>query len=82
MADALRRLHIRDIFAVLVVLLFLFPLFWWVLASFKPYTAIFSRVPNYVDFVATLDNYRIALLGVSRINLEGGIGGQTGGASS
>jgi multiple sugar transport system permease protein len=82
MGDALRRFRFRDVFAVLVVLVFLFPLFWWVLASFKPYTAIFSRSPIYFDFAATLDNYRIALLGVSRINLEGGIGGQTGGASS
>jgi multiple sugar transport system permease protein len=82
MVAVLRGLRLRDLFAVLVVLVFMFPLFWWVLASFKPYTAIFSRIPNYFDFAATLDNYRVALLGASRINLEQGVGGQTGGASS
>ena len=73
---------IRDVFAWLVVLLFVFPLFWWVLASFKPYTAIFNQTPIYTDFTPTTDNYAITILGQSRINLEGGIGGQTGGASS
>lgn len=73
---------IRDVFAWLVVLLFVFPLFWWVLASFKPYTAIFNSPPIYTDFVPTTDNYAITIFGQSRINLEGGIGGQTGGASS
>ena len=78
MVAVLKGLRLRDLFAVLVVLVFMFPLFWWVLASFKPYTAIFSRIPNYFDFAATLDNYRVALLGASRINLEQGVGGQTG----
>ena len=82
MGDVMRRLPVRDVFAILIVAIFVFPLFWWVLASFKPYTAIFTQVPNYFDFEATLDNYRIALLGESRIDLSDGIGGQTGGASS
>ncbi len=73
---------LRDLFAWLVVLLFMFPLFWWVLASFKPYTAIFNQTPIYADFTPTTDNYAITIFGQSRINLEGGIGGQTGGASS
>ena len=73
---------IRDVVAWLVVLLFVFPLFWWVLASFKPYTAIFNQTPVYTDFTPTTDNYAITIFGQSRINLEGGIGGQTGGASS
>ena len=33
---------LRDLLAWAVVLLFMFPLAWWVLASFKPYTAIFN----------------------------------------
>lgn len=82
MRGSFARNILRDAFAWLVVLIFTFPLFWWVLNSFKPYTAIFSKVPNYFDFEATLDNYRIALLGQSRIDLSQGIGGQTGGASS
>lgn len=72
----------RDVVAWAIVLLFLFPLFWWVLASFKPYTAIFAQPPVYVDFTATTDNYAVTIGGQSRITLEGGIGGQTGGASS
>lgn len=73
---------LRDIAAWAVVLAFMFPLFWWVLASFKPYTAIFAQPPVYVDFTPTATNYAITIGGQSRITLEGGVGGQTGGASS
>jgi multiple sugar transport system permease protein len=73
---------IRDLAAGLVVLAFLFPLFWWVLASFKPYTAIFAQPPVYADFEPTMANYAVTIGGESRITLEGGVGGQTGGASS
>jgi multiple sugar transport system permease protein len=73
---------IRDLAAWLLVLAFLFPLFWWVLASFKPYTAIFAQPPVYADFEPTTANYAVTIGGQSRITLEGGIGGQTGGASS
>jgi multiple sugar transport system permease protein len=73
---------LRDLAAWIMVLLFVFPLFWWVLASFKPYTAIFNQTPVYTEFTPTTENYAITILGKSRINLEGGIGGQTGGASS
>lgn len=72
----------RDALAWLVVLAFLFPIFWWVLASFKPYTAIFTSTPVYFDFAPTLDNYRVTLLGASRLDLSQGAGGQTGGSSS
>ncbi|HRY25865.1 MAG: carbohydrate ABC transporter permease [Geminicoccaceae bacterium] len=72
----------RDLAAWLVVLVFVFPLFWWVLASVKPYTAIFAQPPVYVDFEATAENYAVTIGGQSRITLEGGVGGQTGGASS
>jgi multiple sugar transport system permease protein len=73
---------VRDLAAGLVVLAFLFPLFWWVLASVKPYTAIFAQPPVYTDFEPTAANYAVTIGGQSRITLEGGIGGQTGGASS
>lgn len=72
----------RDLAAWALILLFLFPLAWWVLASFKPYTAIFAQPPVYVDFQPTTENYAVTIGGESRITLEGGIGGQTGGASS
>jgi multiple sugar transport system permease protein len=75
----------RDIAAVLVVAVFMFPLFWWALSSIKPYSAIFNKDgPVYVDFEPTLDNYRVTLLGVSRVELvldSGGTSG-AGGASS
>ena len=76
---------VRDLAAWLVVLLFLFPLFWWVLASFKPYTAIFNTYPIFFDFDASIDNYRVTLGGVSRVQIaieQGGVGTVAGGSSS
>ena len=75
-----------DVLAWAVVLLFVFPIFWWVLASFKPYTAIFSHEPVYVGFKPTVSNYGVTLLGKSRVEAQmeqgGGVGGITGGSSS
>ena len=76
---------LRDVFACLATFLFVFPIFWWVLASFKPYTAIFNRVPVYFGFAPTLDNYRVTLGGVSRLSLiteNGAAGTVAGGGSS
>ena len=76
---------VRDLAAWLVVLLFLFPLFWWVLASIKPYTAIFNTYPIFFDFDASIDNYRVTLGGVSRVQIaieQGGVGTVAGGSSS
>lgn len=78
---------LRDVAAVLVVALFMFPIGWWALSSIKPYTAIFNKDgPVYFDFTPTLDNYRVTLMGVSRAQLQieqsGGIAGATGGGSS
>ena len=76
---------LKDILSVLIVLVFMFPLFWWALSSIKPYTAIFNKDgPVYVDFQPTLENYRVTLLGRSRIEstLEsGGTSGAGGGSS-
>ncbi len=76
----------RDVAAVLVVFVFVFPIFWWVLASIKPYSAIFVTDPVFIDFTPTLDNYRVTLGGLSRADLAiqqgGGIGGVAGGGSS
>jgi multiple sugar transport system permease protein len=75
----------RDVAAVLVVLVFMFPIFWWALASIKPYTAIFNRVPVYADFTPTASNYAVTLLGRSRVEAAGaagGFGGVTGGGAS
>jgi multiple sugar transport system permease protein len=77
---------LRAATAWLVVLAFIFPLFWWVLASFKPYQAIFSTEPNYFDFDPTLSNYEVTLLGRSRVEVAieqvGAAAGTAGGASS
>ncbi len=55
---------LRDIAAVSVVALFMFPLFWWGLTSVKPAHAIFEIFTvNWFDFTPTLANYRVTLLG-------------------
>lgn len=71
---------LRDILAVLVVMVFLFPIAWWALASIKPYSAIFDRTgPVYTDFTPTPDNYRVTLLGVSRVEIGIEQGGNAAG---
>lgn len=79
------KLHwrlLKDGLAVLTILLFVFPIFWWVLASIKPYSAIFSHVPNFFDFKPTFENYAVTILGHSRFNLDGGVGAIRGGGNS
>ena len=76
---------LRDATAVFVVFIFMFPLFWWGLSSIKPYSAIFNKDgPVYTEFEPMADNYRVTLLGMSRVELvleSGGTYG-AGGASS
>lgn len=78
----------RDVLAVLVVAIFMFPIAWWALSSIKPYSAIFDRSgPVYTGFTPTPDNYRVTLLGVSRVDIGMEQGGEAagvikGGASS
>lgn len=77
---------LRDLAAWSVLFVFLFPIFWWVLASFKPYSAIFVPRPVFTDFKPTVANYEVTLLGRSRAELaieQGGqIGGTAGGGST
>ena len=47
---------------VLALLLFLFPIFWMVLTSFKTTAQAFTSVPI-LFFTPTLENYREVLLG-------------------
>ena len=77
-----RHQILRDLLAWAVVLLFMFPLAWWLLASFKPYTAIFNTTPVYVGFAPTTTNYEVTLLGRSRVEADTGVGGTAGGGSS
>jgi multiple sugar transport system permease protein len=66
-----RHLRIlRDIAAVFVTFIFMFPILWWALTSIKPISAIFDKDRVvFFDFVPTLINYAVTLLGVSRSGL-------------
>jgi multiple sugar transport system permease protein len=71
---------LRDVVAVLTVAVFMFPIAWWALSSIKPYSAIFNRTgPVYVHFTPTPDNYRVTLLGVSRVQIGMEQGGNAAG---
>jgi multiple sugar transport system permease protein len=75
----------RDVAAVIVVAAFMFPLFWWALASIKPISAIFNKDGVvFFDFVPTAVNYAVTLLGKSRAELaiDSGSTFGVGGASS
>jgi multiple sugar transport system permease protein len=85
MEPTLLQRRIRDVAAILVVALFMFPLFWWALASIKPISALFNKDEIvFFNFVPTLVNYAVVLLGLSRTELaiESGNTFGTGGASS
>lgn len=77
---------LRALLSWLVVLAFLFPIGWWALSSFKPYSAIFTRSPVYTEFNPTLANYAVTLGGKSRtevlVEQGGDVGSGSGGASS
>jgi multiple sugar transport system permease protein len=79
------RRILRDIVAVAVVAMFMFPLLWWALTSFKPTSAIFNKDEVvFFDFRPTLVNYQVTLLGKSRAELaiDSGNTFGVGGASS
>jgi multiple sugar transport system permease protein len=85
MEPTLLQRRARDAAAIIVVGLFMFPLFWWGLTSIKPMSAIFNKdAVVFFDFVPTLDNYRVTLLGKSRAELavESGNTFGVGGANS
>ena len=76
---------LRDIAAVLVTALFMFPLFWWALTSIKPTSAMFDKDRIvWFDFEPTLVNYGVTLLGQSRSQLaiDQGIGMGVGGSGA
>jgi len=76
---------LRDIASVVVTAIFMFPVFWWALTSIKPIYAIFDKDRvNFFDFVPTLINYAVTILGRSRSQLaiEEGLGmGVAGGGA-
>ena len=73
---------LRDALAIAVTGFFMFPIFWWALTSIKPMDAIFDKDRIiWFDFVPTLVNYAVTLLGLSRsqMAIEQGFGmGVTG----
>ena len=76
---------LRDVVAVLVTGLFMFPILWWALTSIKPISAIFDKDRVvFFDFVPTWINYGVTMLGMSRSQLaiDQGIGMGVGGAEA
>ncbi len=76
---------VRDIAAVVVTGLFIFPIFWWALTSIKPISAIFDKDRvNFFDFTPTFINYGVTLFGQSRsqIAIDEGLGMGVAGADA
>jgi multiple sugar transport system permease protein len=76
---------VRDALAVLVTGLFMFPIFWWALTSFKPISAVFDKDRVvWFDFKPTLINYAVTLFGRSRSQLaiDDGLGMGVAGADA
>jgi multiple sugar transport system permease protein len=58
---------LRDAAALFVTGIFMFPIFWWALTSIKPHDAVFNKDRVVVfDFIPTLGNYIVTVLGMSR----------------
>jgi len=61
----------RYLVAIFIVALFLFPIFWFGLTSIKPISAVFDKDGViWFDFIPTLENYRVTLLGQSAIDVN------------
>lgn len=85
MEPTFRQNLARTSAAVLVVGLFMFPLFWWGLTSIKPISAMFDKDRIvFFDFKPTLTNYAVTLLGKSRAEaaIQSGNTFGVGGSSS
>jgi len=76
---------VRDVVAIAITALFVFPIFWWALTSIKPNSAVFDKDRVvWFDFVPTLINYAVTLFGRSRsdIAIDAGLGMGVAGASA
>lgn len=61
----------RTMTAILIVMIFIFPIFWFALTSLKPISAVFDKDGViWFDFIPTLENYRVTLLGESSIDVN------------
>lgn len=77
--------RLRDVTAIVIVALFMFPLLWWGLTSIKPAWAIFNKDHViFFNFKPTAINYEVTLLGRSRSEAATAAGDTfgVGGASS
>lgn len=77
--------RLRDLTAIVIVAIFMFPLFWWGLTSIKPTSAIFDKDEVvFFNFTPTAINYKVTLLGKSRSEAATAAGDTfgVGGASS
>lgn len=64
---------IRYAVSILLVGMFVFPIFWWGLTSIKPVSAIFNKDEVVVfNFTPTLENYRVTVLGGIKEDVEAG----------
>ena len=75
MGETFLQKRLRDLAAVIVVGLFMFPIFWWGLTSIKPVSAIFDKDRVvFFDFVPTAINYLVVLFGMDRgaLSIESG----------
>lgn len=76
---------LRDVTAVMVTAVFMFPIFWWALTSIKPISAIFDKDRVvFFDFVPTWVNYGVTLFGQSRsqMAIDTGLGMGVAGAEA
>jgi multiple sugar transport system permease protein len=74
---------LRDVVAVFVTAIFMFPIFWWALTSIKPISAVFDKDRVvWFDFTPTLINYAVTLFGRSRSQLDDGLGMGVAGADA
>ncbi|WP_373503930.1 carbohydrate ABC transporter permease [Aestuariivirga sp.] len=76
---------LRDITAIVVTAIFMFPILWWALTSVKPTSAMFDKDRVvFFDFVPTIINYGVTLFGMSRSQLaiDQGLGMGVAGAEA
>jgi multiple sugar transport system permease protein len=79
MSSVSAKTVVRYGFSILLVGVFMFPIFWWGLTSIKPISAIFNKDEVVVfDFEPTFNNYRVTLLGWSKSEVEIGKSGVMG----
>jgi len=74
---------LRDVMAILITAVFMFPIFWWALTSIKPQSAVFDKDRVVVfDFKPTAVNYYVTVLGISKAEYAGNTGISQGGGGS